>query len=105
MTAPALLAIAALALPGPHAASRTVAIGDNWFKPRIVAVKKGGSVTWAWRGHRRHNVFFYSGPRAGRPRSCSARRRGTCTRRFRRTGSYGYACVLHGTMVGAVRVR
>jgi len=105
MTAPALLALLMLAVPAPQAASRRVSIGDNWFKPRATAVNKGSSVTWSWRGHRRHNVFFYSGLPAGRPRSCPTRRSGTCTRRLRRAGRYGYVCTLHGTMVGSVRVR
>ena len=106
MTGPAtLLALLALAAPTPGIATSRVSIVDNAFKPRSAAVNKGSALTWAWKGHRRHNVYFYSGPRAGRPRNCSSRRSGTCKRRFRRAGSYGYVCTLHGTMVGSVRVR
>ena len=103
---PLAILIALLALAAPAAAGdRSVAVRDNLFKPRSLTVGKGGTVTWSWRGRRRHNVYFYSGPSAGRPRGCSSRRSGTCTRRFRRRGTYGYVCTLHGTMVGSVTVR
>ena len=104
-TVAAVVAALMLGVPAPQAAARTVAVRDNVFSPRGVTVTKGGALTWAWRGRRRHNVLFYSGPVAGRPRRCATRRTGTCTRRFRRRGRYEYVCTLHGSMTGAVRVR
>jgi plastocyanin len=110
-----LVAALALAPPGaPSAAGRErdatattagVSIGDNRFSPRSTAVRRGGSVTWRWRGRRRHDVYFVTGPRGGRPGGCGARRPGRCALRFRRAGRYGYVCTLHGTMAGTVRVR
>jgi plastocyanin len=102
----ALLALSALALaPAQASVTKRVSIVDDAFSPRSIAVRKGGSVTWSWRGRHRHNVLWYSGPRSGRPRRCPTQRRGLCTRRFPRTGRYEYVCTLHGTMAGAVRVR
>ena len=92
----AAIAVVAIAAPG-HA---HVAVVDNAFKARAVTVRRGGAVTWRWRGHRRHDVWFQSGPAR-----CSSRRSGTCTRRFRRAGRYEYFCTIHGTMTGVVRVR
>jgi plastocyanin len=104
MTAAAsLMMVLALALPAPHAASHGVSIRDNRFAPRGLAVNRDAAVTWAWRGKHRHNVYFYSGSQ--RPRACSTRRRGTCTRRFRHRGRYAYICTLHGSMAGVIRVR
>ena len=97
MTLATALTMITLAAPG-------VSVGDNWFRPRSVTVGRGAAVTWRWRGRRRHDVFFLPG-RRGRPRACSPRRTGSCTRRFARTGRFPYVCRLHGSMAGAVRVR
>ena len=89
--------------PLAHAAAKRVVVGDNFFRPRSSTIRRGGTVRWAWRGHNRHNVVFVSGRR--RPRACRAQRRGSCTRRFRRAGSYRYICVFHPNMRGTIRVR
>jgi plastocyanin len=91
------LAMAALATPG-------VSIGDNWFRPRSLAVARGTAVIWRWRGRRRHDVFFVSGG-SGRPRRCAPRRSGSCTRRFPRRGRFEYVCTFHGSMSASLRVR
>jgi plastocyanin len=89
---------------GAHAAS-TAKIGDNFFRPRTLTVSKGATVTWRWRGRRQHDVYFTSGPSSGRPRRCGVKRHGSCTRRFRKTGRYGYVCTIHGSMTAKVVVR
>jgi len=90
--------ILAAAAPGP------VTVSDRGFRPRRIVVERGQAVTWAWKGRRRHDVYFWSGPRRGRPLGCGRRRTGTCTRRFRVAGTYDYVCTLHGSMTGRVRV-
>jgi plastocyanin len=90
--------------PTAMATAERVGVGDNFFRPRSVRVRKNARVVWAWTGRRKHDVRFVSGLRSGRPRRCYARRTGTCTRPFRRRGTYGYVCVFHGTMTGRVRV-
>ena len=100
------VAIAApAALGGGVHASRTAKIGDNFYRPRSLTVAKGGTVTWRWDGRRRHDVYFTSGPRSGRPRRCGAQRHGKCSRRFKKAGRYGYVCTIHGSMTGKVVVR
>jgi plastocyanin len=105
LAAACLVAVAPAALGGGAHAARTARVGDNYYKPRSLSVSKGGAVTWRWAGHRRHNVHFTSGPRSGRPRGCRTKRRGSCTRRFRKRGRYGYVCTLHGSMTAKVVVR
>ena len=95
MTTLAIL-LAALA----PAAPAQVAVKDNAFRPRTVAVRAGQSVTWRWTGRNRHDVWFEDGPRR-----CPRKRTGKCTRRFRERGSFEYFCTLHGSMTGLVRVR
>jgi plastocyanin len=100
------LAVAApTALGGGANASRTAKIGDNFYRPRALTVAKGATVTWRWEGRRRHDVYFTSGPRSGRPRRCRAQRHGSCSRKFKKAGRYGYVCTIHGSMTGKVVVR
>ncbi len=95
---------AALAERGTTVAAASVTVGDNVFRPRATDIRTGAAVTWTWRGRRRHNIVFVSGP-SGKPRDCRARRAGSCTRGFRRRGSFEYVCTFHGSMAGIVRVR
>jgi plastocyanin len=101
------VAVAApVAVGGGAQASRTaVKIGDNFYRPRSLTVAKGGTVAWRWDGRRRHDVYFTSGLRSGRPRRCGAQRHGKCSRRFKKAGRYGYVCTIHGSMTGKVVVR
>ncbi|MEJ7750184.1 MAG: hypothetical protein WKF32_01885 [Thermoleophilaceae bacterium] len=39
------------------------------------------------------------------PRSCALRRRGSCTRRLRRRGTYRFLCSVHAGMTGKIRRR
>lgn len=88
-----LLVSAATAL----AATRKVKVGDNYFVRStgvpIVAVRKGDSVTWQWRGRKPHNVRARSGPvRFTSP----TKRSGAYTRVMRRAGTYKIICDIHG---------
>jgi plastocyanin len=102
----AALAVPALAGSGGHArsAAATVKIGDNFFKPRSKRLGHPGSVTWKWKGHRKHNVFFIKAPKGGKPKNCGARKKGSCTRKLKKKGTYRYVCTFHGTMTGKIRV-
>ena len=106
----ALLCSAAVAVPaiagqGASAASSTVKLGDNFFKPRSKSFSKPTSVTWKWTGHRRHNVHFTKAPKGGKPRNCGSRKSGSCKRRLKKRGTYRYVCTFHGSMTGKVRIR
>ncbi len=66
----AVLAGAALisAAPAQGAAKKTVTVGDNYFAPKNLKVKRGTTVTWRWPGFEQagdvHDVGLKSGPRA-----------------------------------------
>ena len=89
--------------PQAQSAAKTVSVRDNFFRPRIASIGRGTTVTWRWRGRRRHDMRITSG--RGRPRNCGARRSGSCTRRFRRRGTFRYLCTFHGGMRGRISVR
>ena len=100
-------ALADASEPASGAATKRVAVDDYFFKSKSVAVKRGGVVTWIWRGSDDHNVVFTSAPRrVKKPKRCGTRSSGKCSRRFRRRGTYRYVCTLHASsMTGKVRVR
>jgi plastocyanin len=91
--------------PARDAAAKRVKVGDDYYRPRAIHVRPGSKVTWRWAGRRRHDVHFTGAPRGAKPRFCGSRRRGSCTRRFRKRGRYVYVCTLHGGMSGKVVVR
>jgi plastocyanin len=103
-----LCAIAA-ALPaaasGPDAgasATKRVTVGDDFFRPRSVAIDRGDTVRWRWTGRNPHNVTVTRGP--SRFKS-STRRSGSYSKRLRRRGTYRYICTIHSaSMRGRVVV-
>src|SRR3954454_9796417 len=52
----------AVAIPA-FGATRTVKIGDNFFKPKSLSIKRGTTVRWTWTGSAPHNVTVTSGPK------------------------------------------
>jgi plastocyanin len=106
----ALIGVAALAAPAfggdaETSANKDVKVGDNFFKPRSATINRGDTVTWKWVGKRRHNVRFSS--KSGRPSGCgpiSGTKTGKCKRAFKKAGTFGYQCTLHGSMTGKVKV-
>jgi plastocyanin len=93
---------AAAAVGGSAAAvaSRPVAVGNDWFSPRVVTIDAGDRVRWTWRGGGRpHNV---ASPKLG---DSGIKTRGSYAMTFRRSGRYPYRCVLHEGMTGTVVVR
>jgi plastocyanin len=55
--------------PAPEAeAARTVnvTVGDDFFRPARLSVRRGTRVLWRWRGRDEHNVTAISGPGATR---------------------------------------
>jgi plastocyanin len=98
-----ILLVCALAAGTAQAAGAGVKVGDNYYRSSTVHVHRGATVTWHWAGRRSHDVYFTSG--RGSPARCKSRRRGSCSRRFPRRGSYSYICTLHADMRGRVVVR
>ncbi len=92
-------AVAACLLAGAataYAATRTVAVGDNWFgkantKP-TVDVRRGDTVVWRWRGDSRHSVTVQRGPQRF---NSGIKASGTYRRTLRRAGTYRIFCIVH----------
>lgn len=79
--------------------SAAVAVRNDYFEPRAVTIREGGSVTWTWRSDGRSHDVVSRGWRS------PIQRAGTFRRTFPRPGSYRYACSLHDGMGATVTVR
>ena len=95
---------------GGHAiaAAKTVSLKDDFFSPRSVTIRRGGSVRWVWRGQNDHNVVFRKAPSGASKKSARrVRTRGSFTRSFGKSGTYRYVCTVHVDfgMRGVVKVR
>lgn len=104
----ALAAAAVAALPAldagatsgaRSAATRSITVGDDFFKPRRITVRRGTTLRFVWRRTR----HFHNVTRRGQG-SRTTRRRGTVVRR-RVTRSTTFVCTVHpDTMRLRVRV-
>lgn len=75
------------------AATKTVTIGDNFFKPKSVSVSKSSTVKWVWKGKNPHNVTVTSGPvKFASP----TKRKGTFSKKLAKKGTYKIICTVHG---------
>jgi plastocyanin len=93
---------AALAIPA-LAATKTVRVGPkNRFGTSSLSVNRGDTVRFRWTGGLPHNVRIAAGPQRGQ--IASARRSGTVSRRFSRTGTYRIVCDIHPGMTLRLRV-
>jgi len=102
-----LLAVAAvvaaiLAVPA-LAATKTVRVLDNEFRPDSLRAKRGDRVTFRWQGDNPHNVRVTRGP--VRFSSGSPETSGTYRVRLRRRGTYRIVCDVHDGMDMRLRVR
>lgn len=84
--------------PGtPAGATATVSVGDNFFQPTNVSVRRGAanaSVTWTWSGRNPHNVTFDAGGT-----NSATQTEGTFSRTFTAAGTFSYICTIHGRAV------
>jgi plastocyanin len=85
--------------PGPITPNPTVSIEGIAFKPPVVTIETGDTVTWVWRdGPIQHDVV------ADEFRS-DVLIDGTFSHSFDQAGVYEYVCSLHGNMRGTVFVQ
>jgi plastocyanin len=94
-------ACAAVVAPA-FAATRTVAVKDDFFSPKSMTVAKGTTIRWVWQGEAPHNVTVVSGPvkfRSGNKTS------GSYTRKLTRSGTYKLVCTIHSGMNETIKVR
>jgi plastocyanin len=103
-----VLAGAALFSAAP--ATKTVDVGDNYFAPKSLTVKRDTTIRWRWPGMEEagdvHDVKLTSGPRGVKKfQSEAAATDYTYRRKLRVPGTYRLVCTLHEEMRMTVKVR
>ena len=83
---------------GPSVTTDQVRLELNDFRPDVVRVTAGTTVTWHWDGQTTHDLVFDDGE------GVLPRATGTYQRTFPTVGTYPYRCTLHGPMRGEVHV-
>ena len=89
---------------------KTIRIGDNYYLPDAVKVKRGTVVTWRWPGFDMagdvHDVKLKSGPKGVKKfHSEAASTDYSYTRKLAVPGRYRLGCSLHEGMRMTVKVR
>ncbi|HEU4657775.1 MAG TPA: plastocyanin/azurin family copper-binding protein [Capillimicrobium sp.] len=85
------------------AATKTVAVKDDFFSPKSMTVGKGTTVKWVWKGKSPHNVTVVSGPR--KFRSGNKQKGATYSQRLSKKGTYRIVCTIHAGMSQTITVR
>lgn len=107
-----LVAVACLWTLPAHAADQTVELHDNEFRPAVLTVAAGDTITWLWRGENPHGVRVvrsteegteqvyesHEGCGVATPEACGTQ--GTSKRwKPSEPGDYRFYCPVHGTEV------
>jgi plastocyanin len=109
----AVLAVAGVAiLPSASALggtthTKTVTVGDDFYGPTKLTVKKGTTVEWVWGedDFDSHDVKLKSGPKGvAKFHSASAAQDYTFSRKLTKVGTYKIVCTLHQDMVMTIKV-
>jgi plastocyanin len=100
--------LAGVALLSAAPASGT--LGDNYFTPQKLKVKKGTTVTWKWPGFEEagdvHDVKLVKGPAGVKKfHSEAASTDYSFKRKLKVAGTYKLACTLHHEMRMTITVR
>ena len=98
------------AVPAQGAATKTVTLGDNYFAPKTLNVKRGTKVAWRWPGFDEggdvHDVKLRSGPAGVKKfHSEAASTDYSFKRKLTKPGTYKIVCTLHEEMRMTVKVR
>jgi plastocyanin len=98
------------AAPAGGATKKTVKLGDNYYTPELLKVKRGTTVTWKWPGFEEagdvHDVKLKSGPKGVKKfHSEPAAADFTFKRKLKVAGKYKIVCTLHEEMRMTIRVR
>jgi plastocyanin len=86
--------------PTPNDGIARIMVGDNYFEPAMVAIKKGTTVEWWHGGGHDHIVASSKSDWITFLSSTGGRQRMT----FNTPGDYPYVCLLHSGMLGMIRV-
>jgi plastocyanin len=92
------------------AKKKTVNVGDNYFSPSKLTVRRGTTITWRWPGFEEagdvHDVKLKSGPRGVKKfHSEAASTDYSFKRKLRVPGTYRIVCTLHTEMRLRIKVR
>ena len=109
----AVLAGAALLSATPVQAAtkkKTIRLGDNYFTPTTVSVKRGTTVTWRWPSFEEagdvHDVKLRSGPKGVKKfQSEAASTDYSFKRKLTVAGTYKLVCTLHHEMTMTLKVK
>ena len=93
LTAAALLAATVPAVASPLSAE--VLVKDDFFKPKLVTIKKGGTVVWRWKGSNPHNVAIKKPGSSKVVKRSSVKTSGKYDYKFRSTGTWRIVCEIH----------
>jgi plastocyanin len=101
---------AAPAAVAASGAKKTVKVGDNFFSPKKLTVKRGTTVTWKWPGFDQagdvHDVSLKSGPKHVKKfHSEAAATDYSFKRKLTVAGTYKIVCTLHEEMRMTIRVK
>jgi plastocyanin len=86
------LVLALLGAAPAAAKTKSIKIGDDFFKPKSVTVAKGTIVKWSWTGSHQHNVVVQKGPRHFQS---DLQRSGSFARKLKKRGTYKIICSIH----------
>ncbi len=98
------------AAPAHGAAKKTVKLGDNYYTPELLKVKRGTTVTWKWPGFEEagdvHDVKLKSAPKHVKKfHSEAASTDYSFKRKLKVAGTYKLVCTLHHEMRMTIKVR
>jgi len=106
-----VLAVAGLAVVpsalGATAHTKTINVGDDYFGPTKVTVKKGTTIKWVWgeEDFDSHDVKLKSGPKGvSKFHSASAAQDYTFSKKLTKVGTYKIVCTLHQDMGMTIKV-
>jgi plastocyanin len=80
------------------AGKKTVKLGDNFFAPPSLTVKKGTLVRFKWIGENDHNVVKKKGPGKSSASTTTDAPGIHFKKRFKKTGNYKLICTIHEKM-------
>jgi plastocyanin len=84
------------------AATTTIKLVDNKFRPARKTVRRGTTVKFVWAGVNPHNVFAVTGPVKFHS---GTKTKGSYRKRMTRKGSYSLVCTIHSGMTLRLKVR
>ncbi|MGI8747225.1 MAG: cupredoxin domain-containing protein [Deinococcus sp.] len=87
--------------PASTPAASTVEIGDNFFRPQVLKIKVGTTVTWTHNGMVTHNVISSDLPALQSP---DLKHGDRYSYTFMKAGTFRYYCAYHANMTATIVV-